>query len=283
MTGLGIAAIRELAARHGIRPSRALAQHFLVDPNLARAIASDARVGSGDRVVEVGPGFGSLTVALAATGARVLAIELDRALIPALAEVVVGLPLVDVLRADATTLDWTDSLGAGESWVMCASLPYNVATPLVLDVVANVPAVTRLVVLVQREVGERLLAGPGDDGYGPASLRVANRATGTLVRRVPPEVFWPRPAVESVVVRLERRSRPAVETAETSLWAVVDSGFAERRKTIRNALRRLGVPAASIAGVLAAAGVDPSARAEDLSLAEFARIAEVAPSLPSQG
>jgi 16S rRNA (adenine1518-N6/adenine1519-N6)-dimethyltransferase len=166
---------------------------------------------------------------------------------------------------------------------MCASLPYNVATPLVLDVVANVPAVTRLVVLVQREVGERLLAGPGDVGYGPASVRVANRATGMLVRRVPAEVFWPRPTVESAVVRLERLSRPVVETGEPSLWAVVDAGFAERRKTIRNALRRLGVPEPSIAGVLEAAGVDPSARAEDLALAEFARIAEAVPSLRSPG
>jgi 16S rRNA (adenine1518-N6/adenine1519-N6)-dimethyltransferase len=283
VTGLGIAAIRDLAARHGIRPSRALAQHFLVDPNLARAIASDARVGPGDRVVEIGPGLGSLTVALAATGAHVLAIELDRALLPALNEVVGDLPLVDVLHADATTLDWTETIGGEEPRVMCASLPYNVATQLVLDVVANVKAVTRLVVLVQREVGQRLLAGPGDEGYGPASLRVANHATGTLVRRVPVEVFWPRPAVESVVLRLERRDRPTVESGETSLWAVVDAGFAERRKTIRNALRRLGVPESSIAGVLAAAGVDPSARAEELALPAFARIAEAAPSLPSPG
>jgi 16S rRNA (adenine1518-N6/adenine1519-N6)-dimethyltransferase len=283
VTGLGIAAIRDLAARHGIQPSRALAQHFLVDPNLARAIASDARVGPDDRVIEVGPGLGSLTVALAATGARVLAIELDRALLPALDEVVGDLPLVDVLRADATTLDWTETLGGEEAWVMCASLPYNVATPLVLDVVANVKAVTRLVVLVQREVGQRLLAGPGDEGYGPASLRVANHAIGTLVRRVPVEVFWPKPAVESVVLRLERRDRPTVERGETSLWAVVDAGFAERRKTIRNALRRLGVPEAATAGVLAAAGVDPSARAEELALPDFARIAEAAPSLPSRG
>jgi 16S rRNA (adenine1518-N6/adenine1519-N6)-dimethyltransferase len=272
VTGLGIAAIRDLAARHGIRPSRALAQHFLVDPNLARAIAADARVG---------PGLGSLTVALAAAGAHVLAIELDRALVPALTEVVGELPLVDVVRADATTLEWTEALGGEDRWVMCASLPYNVATPLVLNVVANVPRVTRLVVLVQREVGERLLAGPGDPGYGPASLRVANRATGALVRRVPPEVFWPRPAVESVVVRLERRDRPAVETAEGPLWTIVDAGFAERRKTIRNALRRLGVPDSSVGPVLAAAGVDPSARAEDLALADFGRIADAAPSLPS--
>jgi 16S rRNA (adenine1518-N6/adenine1519-N6)-dimethyltransferase len=283
VTGLGIGAIRDLAARYGIRPSRALAQHFLVDPNLARAIASDARVGPGDHVVEIGPGLGSLTVALAATGAHVLAIELDRALVPALDEVVGDLPLVRVLRADATTLDWTETLGGEAPWVMCASLPYNVATPLVLDVVANMRAVTRLVVLVQREVGQRLLAGPGDEGYGPASLRVANHATGMLVRRVPVEVFWPRPAVESVVLRLERRSRPVVESGETSLWAVVDAGFAERRKTIRNALRRLGVSEASIPGVLAAAAVDPSARAEDLDLTAFARIAEAVPSVPSPG
>jgi 16S rRNA (adenine1518-N6/adenine1519-N6)-dimethyltransferase len=131
--------------------------------------------------------------------------------------------------------------------------------------------------MVQREVGERLVAGPADRAYGIPSVRVAYRAEGTVVRRVPPSVFWPRPKVESVIVRLSRRDGPPVAVDEGRLWAVVDSGFAERRKTMRNALRRLGVDGEVADELLVAAGVNPSARAETLSLEEFARIAEALP------
>ncbi len=272
----GARALRELADRHGIRPKRSLGQHFLIDPNLARAIASDAGVGPGDRVVEIGAGLGSLTRALAEAGADVLAVEVDPSLIPALQESTAGLDRVRVLHADATDGEWRDELGAGD-WVLAANLPYNVATHLVLDTLQHVPQVGRLVVMVQREVGERLAAGPGEDAYGIPSLRVAYRAEGTLVRRVPPSVFWPRPKVESVIVRLVRRDEPPVDVDEERLWAVVDAGFAERRKTMRNALRRLGVEGEEADRLLRAASVDPSARAETLSLEEFARIADALP------
>ncbi len=272
----GAKALRELADRHGIRPKRSLGQHFLIDPNLARAIASDAGVGPGDRVVEIGAGLGSLTRALAEAGAEVLAVEVDPSLIPALLESTSGLESVRVLHADATDGEWRDELGDGD-WVLAANLPYNVATHLVLDTLQNVPQVRRLVVMVQREVGERLAAGPGEDAYGIPSVRVAYRAEGTLVRRVPPSVFWPRPRVESVIVRLVRRDEPPVQVDEGRLWEVVDAGFAERRKTMRNALRRLGVEGEEADRLLGAAGVDPSARAETLSLEEFARIAEALP------
>ena len=267
---LGAGALRALAARHGIRPKRSLGQHFLLDPNLARAIATDVGVGPNDRVVEIGAGLGSLTRALAETGAEVLAVEVDAALLPALRESVSGLDRVRVVHADATGPAWVGALD-GDGWVLAANLPYNVATDLLLEVLEDVEAIRRLVVMVQREVGERLLAGPGDEGFGPASLRLALRATGELVRRVPPAVFWPRPSVESVVVRLTRRDRPPVDVDEGRLWAVVDAGFAERRKTMRNALRRLGVGDPD--AVLAGAGVDAAARAESLPLEDFARIA----------
>jgi 16S rRNA (adenine1518-N6/adenine1519-N6)-dimethyltransferase len=272
----GAGALRALAERHGIRPKRSLGQHFLIDPNLARAIVADAEVGPGDRVVEIGAGLGSLTRALAEAGAEVLAVEVDPSLIPALEESVEGLSGVRVLHTDATDPEWQDALD-GEGWVLAANLPYNVATRLVLDTLRDVPHVGRLVVMVQREVGERLVAGPADSAYGIPSVRVAYRAEGTLVRRVPPSVFWPRPKVESVIVRLVRRDQPAVGVEESRLWAVVDAGFAERRKTMRNALRRLGVEGEVADDLLAAAGVDPSARAETLSLEEFARIAEALP------
>ena len=277
---LGAGALRALAERHRIRPKRSFGQHFLIDPNLARAIVADAGVGPGDRVVEIGAGLGSLTRALAEAGAEVLAVEVDPFLIPALEESVSGLDGVRVLHADATDPEWQDALGEGD-WVLAANLPYNVATHLVLDTLRDVPQVRRLAVMVQREVGERLVAGPGEKSYGIPSVRVAYRAVGTLVRRVPPAVFWPRPKVESVIVRLLRRDEPAVTVAEDRLWAVVDAGFGERRKTMRNALRRLGVETGDADALLEAAEVDPSARAETLSIEEFARIAERLPSSPA--
>jgi 16S rRNA (adenine1518-N6/adenine1519-N6)-dimethyltransferase len=269
--GLGAGAIRELAARHGVRPSKTLGQNFLIDPNLARAIAAEAGAAPGVRIVEVGAGLGSLTVALAAAGTEVLAVEFDRALLPALHEVVDGLPSVRVLDADAMKLDWVAELGDGE-WTMAANLPYNIATPLVLDLLEGVPAIRTFVVTVQREVGERWAAVPGEEGYGAVSVKVAYRARASVVRRVPPSVFWPRPGVDSVVVRLERLDAPPVDVNPEALRRVVDAGFAERRKTMRNALVRLGVDRGRAAVVLARAGVAPRARAEELDLAALARV-----------
>jgi 16S rRNA (adenine1518-N6/adenine1519-N6)-dimethyltransferase len=248
----------------------------LIDPNLAAAIAAETGAGPGDHVVEVGAGMGSLTLALAATGAHVRAIEFDRALLPALREVTDGVENIDVVAADATRIDWANELSGGP-WILCANLPYNVAVPVVSAVLEDAPAVGRLVILVQREVGERLVAAPGDEHYGPVSVRVAYRATGELTRRVPPSVFWPRPKVASVVVRLERLAEPPVTVEPERLWRVVDAGFAERRKAIRNAVVRLGVDPGRADELLAEAGIDARARAEQLSLAEFARIAEALP------
>ena len=197
-------------------------------------------------------------------------------MIPALREVTDGVASVHVIQADATRIDWANEL-TNERWILCANLPYNVAVPVVMSVLDEAPSVERVVVLVQREVGERLIAGPGDEHYGPASVRVAYRATGELVRRVPPSVFWPRPRVASVVVRLDRLAEPPTAVEPGGLWRVVDAGFAERRKTIRSAVVRLGVDPGRADDLLMEAGIDPRARAEQLSLAEFARIAEALP------
>ena len=225
--------------------------------------------------MEIGAGLGSLTVAIADAGADVLAVEFDRALVPALEEVTAGLPAVRVLQADAMRLDWDGTLGVDERpWILCGNLPYNIAVPLVLDTLARVPAIGRWVVMVQREVGERLAATPGTEPFGAVSLRVAYRASATLVRRVPASVFWPRPKVDSVVVRLERLEAPPVDVDERALRRVIDEAFSERRKTMRNALRRLGLDAEAADGVLAAAGVPSNARPEELGLPAFAAIAE---------
>jgi 16S rRNA (adenine1518-N6/adenine1519-N6)-dimethyltransferase len=221
-------------------------------------------------VAEIGAGMGALTVALAEAGAtEVLAIEFDRALIPALRETTSAWPAVRVEQADATRIDWTATLGAGP-WVCCANLPYNVGTSIVLDVVA-LAEVDPIVVMVQREVAERLAAGPGSPAYGVDSVRVACRATARLIRDVPPEVFWPQPHVGSAVVRFDRLASP-VGGAE--MGRVVDAAFAHRRKTIRLAVRRLAPDPADAERVLAAAAVDPSSRPEQLGVAQFAAIAE---------
>jgi 16S rRNA (adenine1518-N6/adenine1519-N6)-dimethyltransferase len=230
-------------------------------------------VGPGDRVLEIGAGLGSLTLALAGAGASVVAVEFDRALLPALREVVADRPSVRVVAEDALHADWPRLLGDEGPWTVTANLPYNIAVPVVLRLVEGVPSVVRFVVMVQREVADRFVARAGDAHYGPASLRVAYRCTGSIVRSVPPGVFWPRPRVGSAVVRLDRRERPAVDVDEAVLWRVVDGAFAERRKTIRGALVRLGLARPDADVALAAARVDPSTRGERLSLDAFAAIA----------
>ena len=223
--GLGRSQLKDLAARHGIRPTRIRGQHFLADPNLARAIVADAGVREGDRVVEVGAGLGSLTVPLAEAGARVLAIEVDHGLSRALREVVGSYPNVRIEVSDAMRTDWTTALSA-DRWSMVSNLPYNVSVPLLVEFLQSAP-IDRYVVMVQREVGERLVARPGEEAYGAVSVRVAYRADARVLRRVPAAVFWPRPRVDSVLVRLDP---PAARRRRGSGGAVRD-----RRRGVRRA------------------------------------------------
>jgi 16S rRNA (adenine1518-N6/adenine1519-N6)-dimethyltransferase len=269
---LSRAEVSALLAAHGLRPSRALGQNFVADPNTVRRIARLAGVGPGDRVLEIGAGLGSLTLALAGTGARVRAVEIDRHLLPVLAAVVAGLD-VEVVPGDALTLDLA-ALTAGGPWSLVANLPYNVATPLVLRFLAEAPAVGRLLVMVQKEVAERLAAAPGDPAYGAVSVKVAYRAVATLVGAVPPTVFVPRPNVASALVALVRRPAPAVDPAQVPadrLFALVEAGFAHRRKMLRRALAGVVGPEA-----FARAGVAPTARAEELGVADWGRLAAAA-------
>ena len=272
---LGPAQVRRLLAEHDVRPSKALGQHFVADPNTVRRIVRLAGVEPSSRVVEIGAGLGSLTLALAATGATVVAVEVDRRLVPVLSAVVGGLPNVTVVQADVRHVDWTVLLGpaaVGRSpWQLVANLPYNVATPLVVELLATAPQIGSLVVMVQREVGERLAAVPGQKAYGAVSVKVAYWATAAVVGTVPPTVFVPRPGVDSALVRIDRRERPAVPASVASyerLCTVVAAGFAQRRKMLRRSLA--GVVAAE---AFEAAGVDPSARAEDLDVGAWGRLA----------
>ncbi len=226
-------------------------------------------------MVEVGPGLGSLTLALAETGAEVVALEVDPALLPALEEVLAPFDRVRVELGDAMTADWRALLPGEGPWSMVANLPYNVAVPVVMRVLEEEPRVRRLVVMVQREVGERLAAGPGDPEFGAVSLRVAYRAEARVIRRVARTVFWPMPSVESVLVGLVRRP-PPVDAEPAALFELIRVAFGERRKTIRNALIRSGLDAGGAARALAAGGVEPATRPEQLGLESFAALSEAA-------
>lgn len=271
---LGRRETRSLLDRHGLRPKASLGQHFLVDPNTIRKIVRVAGVASGELVVEVGPGVGALTLALAGAGASVVAIEQDRSLEPALSEVVGGLTAVRVVWGDALSVDYARVLEGLPARVV-ANLPYQIATPLVLRLLAEQPAISELVVMVQREVGERLVAGPGEDAYGAVSAKIAYFAEARVEFKVSRAVFLPEPDVESVVVRLRRRGEAPVAVDRRRLFPVIDAGFATRRKTIRNALRGAGLDAAVVEEALSSAGIDGAVRAERLGLPEFAAIASV--------
>lgn len=283
---LGRPELQRLLAEHGLRPSRALGQNFVVDPNTVRRIVRLAGVTEGSAVVEIGAGLGSLTLALAEVGARVVAVEVDRGLVPVLRQVVAALP-VTVIEADALRLDWAGLLGAGlpgpelsdpeepgsgvPAWSLVANLPYNVATPVVIRVLEEAPQVRSLLVMVQREVGERMAAATGDPAYGAVSVKIAYWATASVVGRVPPTVFVPRPKVESALVRIERRSAPAVPPSVVTyerLCEVVRAGFSQRRKMLRRSLAGVVSPEA-----FAAAGVAPEARAEELVVEQWGRLA----------
>ena len=198
--------------------------------------------------------------------------ETDRRLLPALEEVVAGMP-VRVAAEDATRADWPVLLGTGP-WRMASNLPYNVAVPVLLDLLQWAPEVDPLVVMVQREVGERLAAGPGAPAVGAVSLKVAYRATVRVVRRVSPTVFWPEPNVASVVLGLDRRP-PPVSVPADRLFLLVEEGFRQRRKTMASALVRLGLERERARAVLRGAGLDPRVRAEALGLEDFARLADL--------
>lgn len=259
--------VKNLLAQHGLSPSRALGQNFVVDPNTVRRIAKLAGVSSGDHVLEIGAGLGSLTLALIETGATVKAVELDRYLLPVLRDQVEPLGVV-VVEGDAMELDWPEVLADSDEWTLVANLPYNVSTPLVLNLLDNVPQIKRMLVMVQLESGERLVAEKGSKAYGIPSVKVAYWASAKLVGKVPPSVFVPRPKVDSALVEIVRREQPATTADPERLFALVRAGFAHRRKMLRGALGDL-VKLEDFEK----AQVSPQARAEELSVEDWGRLA----------
>jgi 16S rRNA (adenine1518-N6/adenine1519-N6)-dimethyltransferase len=274
---LGPADIRVLAARLGIRPTKTLGQNFLHDANTIRRIVRTAALVEGETVLEVGPGLGSLTLGLLDAGHPVVAVEIDPVLAGALpstvAERLPGASL-EVVTTDALRL--TDVPGAPTALV--ANLPYNVAVPVVLHLLAVLPSLQRGLIMVQAEVAERLAAPPGSKVYGVPSVKAAWYADTTRAGSVPPSVFWPVPNVDSGLVRLVRRDPPVTTAERREVFAVVDAAFAQRRKTLRAALANWAGSPAAAEEALRAAGISPQARGETLTVAEFARLAEHRPS-----
>lgn len=266
MTRQSRASIVSLLERHGLEPRKAYGQHFLADPNLVAKVVALADVSPDDRVVEVGAGTGALTAALAATGARVVAYEVDERFRPLLAETLAG-RAVDLRFADVMDVDLEAELEGGD-WKLVANLPYNVGTPLLLDVLLDVERITSVTVMVQREVADRLVAAPGTEEYGIPSVVVA--LTAVVVDRftVPPQVFVPPPNVSSLVLRLDRVPPPGNLDEAVGLARVA---FGQRRKMLRRSLRgRVGEEA------YRAAGLKDTVRPEDVSPAGFVALAEAA-------
>ena len=266
--------IVELLEAHGLSPRRAFGQNFVADPNTVRRIARLANVGPNDHVVEIGAGLGSLTLALAETGARVTAIEVDHGNAPVLRDVLQEQAQdpsrVTVIESDARDVDWYALEPMGHDLVIVANLPYNVATPLVADLLDTVPRIRRFVVMVQKEVAQRLAAEPGSSDYGAISVKVAYWATARILGDVPPTVFVPRPKVTSAIIEITRRDTPAVSCDRDRLFSLVRTAFGQRRKMLRRSLH--GVVGEE---QFAAAGIESTRRPEELSIHDWGRIVDV--------
>lgn len=275
---LGPAEVRALATSLGVRPTKTLGQNFVHDGNTVRRIARLAGVGEGDTVVEVGPGLGSLTLALLETGARVVAVELDATLAEALPATVArqapeAAPRLAVVHADAMRIE---SLPAAPS-ALVANLPYNVAVPVLLTFLERFESITSGIVMVQAEVAERLAAGAGESAYGIPSVKAAWYADVRRAGSVGRAVFWPVPNVESGLVAFTRHDPPAGPEHRAAVFACVDAAFAQRRKTLRAALAGWAGSAAAAEQACLGAGIEPRTRGEQLSIEQFAELARHRP------
>lgn len=271
---LGPAEIRDLAGRLGVRPTKTLGQNFLHDGGTVRKIVRIAGLRPGERVVEVGPGLGSLTLGLVEAGASVVAIEIDPVLAGQIAATVQArFPDSDFEVVLSDAMDVTTLPGAPPT-ALVANLPYNVAVPVLLTMLQRFDSLERVLVMVQAEVADRIAAVPGSKIYGIPSVKAAWYASARRAGTIGRNVFWPAPNVDSALVQLERREPPSTTASREQVFAVVDAAFAQRRKTLRAALATLFGSGAAAEAALHAAGVDPIARGETLVVEQFARIAE---------
>lgn len=272
---LGPTAVRDLAERLGLRPTKQRGQNFVIDANTVRRIVAASKIGPDDVVLEIGPGLGSLTLGLLETAQHVLAVEIDELLAGALAETVLA-RMPD--RADALTVIAADALRItrlpAAPTALVANLPYNVSVPVVLHLLATFDSWNRGLVMVQAEVADRLAANPGSKVYGVPSVKMAWYAETARVGSVAPSVFWPAPKVDSGLVSIVRRPPPLTSASRDQVFAVVDAAFSQRRKMLRSVLSGMAGSSATATAALEAAGIDPAARGEVLGVSDFARLAE---------
>ena len=274
---LGAADVRELADRLGVRPTKQRGQNFVIDGNTVRRIARLADLGADDVVIEVGPGLGSLTLALLPRARRVVAVEIDDVLASALASTVTDRrpDLADrlvVVHADALAIS---SLPGPSPTALVANLPYNVSVPVLLHLLEAFPTIERVLVMVQLEVADRLAAAPGSKVYGVPSVKARWYGDVARVGTVGRSVFWPAPNVDSGLVSIVRTSPPETGASRAEVFAVIDAAFAQRRKTLRGALSSWAGSPGAAEEALRRAEIDPSARGEMLGVRDFARLAAV--------
>lgn len=257
-----------------LRASKRMGQNFLIDGAIVRGIVEAAEIAPGDRVLEIGPGIGTLTQGLAEAGAQVVAVELDRKLPEVLAHTLQGYDNVRIHQGDILRVDLRELMGEG-SYKVVANLPYYITTPILMTLLERRLPITKIVTMVQKEVAERMTAPPGGKDYGALSVAVQYYTEPEILLEVPPTSFLPTPEVDSVVISCRLRESPAVQVRDEKVFfRVVRAAFGQRRKTLSNALRGAGFEKGSVQKALAQAGIDPARRGETLSLEEFARLSD---------
>jgi len=276
---LGPADVRSLAARLDIRPTKQRGQNFVIDANTVRRIVRDSGITSQDVVLEIGPGLGSLTLALLGVAQRVVAVEIDESLAAELPATIAAYApeqaaAFEVVLADALRVS---SIPGPSPTALVANLPYNVSVPVLLHMLALLPSLEHGLVMVQAEVADRLAAPPGSKVYGVPSVKAAWYADVRRAGAVGRNVFWPAPNVDSGLVAWTRREPPETKATREQVFAVIDAAFATRRKTLRSTLKGMAGSAEAAEAALAHAGIDPMARGEAIGVADFARIAEGLP------
>lgn len=272
--------LRELIERHGFKFSKSLGQNFLIDENILRKIVDGARIGKGDRVLEIGPGVGTMTQELARRAERVVAVEIDKALLPILSETLAEFPNVEIIHGDILKLDMArlmeEHFDKGPFKVV-ANLPYYITTPIIMYFLEEGLPFETMVVMIQKEVAERMNARPGTKEYGALSIGVQYYAEPRIIGRVPPTVFMPPPKVDSIIIALDRKKEPEVFVKDRRLFfRLVKAAFAQRRKTLQNALFSSGIGGIEKeqwSRILKKCNIDPSRRGESLTIREFAELA----------
>ena len=255
----------------GLKAKKRFGQNFLINEKVVQAIAQAAQIGPGDLVLEIGPGIGTLTQALAETGAQVKSVEIDQSLLPVLAKTLEGYTNVEIIPGDVLKVDLGE-ITQHEPFTVAANLPYYITTPIIFALLEQQLPLKRLVVMVQKEVAERMTAGPGTKDYGPLSLALQYYSEPRLALSVPARDFMPAPKVDSMVVVCEKREQPPVDADPKLFFQVVRAAFSQRRKMLSNCLKSLGLSSDQVKTLMERAGIDGKRRGESLSMEEFGKL-----------